>query len=83
MVSEGYTLDDINQGIWTEFEQYFEDIAFDGSTAYMSYHKAIEMVFRVPGVLDIVDLLLNGQKDTVPIAYEEFCKLQEVVFSAN
>lgn len=54
LLQAGYMIEDITPAIRAEFDAYFEEIAFDGVTEYLSYHKAIEMVFRVPGIADIV-----------------------------
>lgn len=82
-LATGYIIEDIVQGVRTELNTYFEQIAFDRVTEYVSYHKVIEMIFRVPGVADIVELRLNGGTGTIPIGHDEFCVLQGVSLSAD
>lgn len=83
ILKPGYLLEDIVPGIRQEFEDYFLSIAFDRETTYFSYHKAIEMIFRVAGVSDIKELFINRDIKTVSIGSDEFCQLLEVNFRAN
>ncbi len=78
----GYLVEDVAAEIAAEFSAYFEQIAFDGVTEILSYHKAIELAFRAAGVLDIEELLINGAAASVVIGPDAFCWLEGVDFSA-
>lgn len=83
VLAAGYIIEEVIPAINAEFDKYFSTIAFDRVTEYISYNKAIQMIFSVPGVQDISEMLLNGGTENLPIEFSQFCHLQEVNFRAD
>lgn len=77
VLAGGFEASSVKESIKSLILDYLKDIAFD-DTKSLSYYKVGELIFKAPGVNDIAGYTLNGGKESLSIALQEFFKLGEV-----
>ena len=76
----GYNPDEVRAQIASVIQSYCTEIAFDLTT--LSYHKLGDLMFGVPGIMDISAYTLNGKTASLTLTAEQFARLREVTLNA-
>ena len=77
----GRNPDEVRAQIAAAIQSYCTEIAFALTT--LSYHKLGDLMFDVPGVVDISAYTLNGKTASITLTAEQFARLKEVVLDAS
>ncbi|MDO4773000.1 MAG: baseplate J/gp47 family protein [Bacillota bacterium] len=81
-LQSGYHSSSIQEKLQEKMNEYIREIAFDVAEP-LSFYKVGEILFKVPGVQDIVDYTVNGGKESLTQAQNEFFKLGEVLVNVS
>lgn len=76
----GYNPEEVRAQIASVIQSYCTEIAFDLTT--LSYHKLGDLMFGVPGIVDISAYTLNGKTASLTLTAEQFARLREVALNA-
>lgn len=76
----GYNPEEVRAQISSVIQSYCTEIAFDLTT--LSYHKLGDLMFGVPGIVDISAYTLNGKTASLTLTAEQFASLREVALNA-
>ena len=76
----GYNPTEVRAQIASVIQSYCTEIAFDLTT--LSYHKLGDLMFGVPGIVDISAYTLNGKTASLTLTAEQFARLREVALNA-
>lgn len=79
----GYTMETIKRQIQTDIQSYLLEIAFQSSAMVLNYYRISNIISDVEGVLDLIDLTINGGKDSITADYNKFFDLGDVVVSVK
>lgn len=80
-LAAGYDPTEVQSQIAATVQAYCTQIAFDLTT--LSYHKVGDLMFGVPGIVDILAYTINGKTESVTLTTEQFARLEEVVLDAS
>jgi uncharacterized phage protein gp47/JayE len=58
--------------------ELFKSVAYDGITTYLSYYRIGEMLFAVPGIMDVSEYTINGDKSSITLGAENIFVVGEV-----
>lgn len=78
----GFSTADIQAHISTILHSYCAELAISGY-GILSYHKVGDLIFSINGIADLLDFTLNGKRETLRTAAEEFFLMKEVILHAD
>lgn len=77
-ISAGYQSETVQASVAELLAEYLTGIAFRDNAA-LSYYKVGELMFHADGVEDVSDYTVNGNKESLTAAVDEFFQLREVM----
>lgn len=80
---DGYVWEDVKQDITDSLNQYFNEIAFEDDTQYVSYARIGGVILNVEGIEDYSNLLVNGGTVNVQIGEIEKAAIRNIVNNGN
>lgn len=76
--SENYTFEEITAAVTNQITNYFKEIAFSETIDSVSYAKISALILNVDGVLDLLDLRINGMIGNIALTTQEVPVLSSV-----
>lgn len=80
-LSNGFELNNVIDQFKTAFQQYLATKQF-GSSRSLAYFKVSDLLYDIPGVLDVDSYTLNGATVSVNAKSDEYFEIAEVSFHA-
>jgi len=78
-IKDGYSVESVNQIIEKDVASYFTEIAFQRGMATLNYHKVSNVISSVEGVLELDNLEINGEKESITAVYDKYFMLKELI----
>ena len=73
VLAEGVSLTDVREGFLMRLGEYMESFPFIyKKTAILSYMKIADLLIRTEGVVDVTELSLNGQSESITLEEIQF-----------
>ena len=79
----GYTEETVKSQIQTDVQAHFLEIAFQSGVISLNFFKVSNIISAVSGVSEVVDLTINGKKDSITADYNKFFSLKGVIISVT
>lgn len=81
--ASGYTAETIKSRIREDIQEHFLEIAFLSGTITLNFYKISNIISDVDGVAGLMDMTINGQKDSITADYNRFFSLKGVTVSVT
>ncbi len=81
--ASGYTEETIKSRIRADIQEHFLEIAFLSGTITLNFYKISNIISNVEGVAGLMDMTINGQKDSIVADYNRFFSLKGVTVSVT
>lgn len=81
--ASGYTAETIKSRIREDIQEHFLEIAFLSGTITLNFYKISNIINDVEGVAGLLDVTINGQKDSITADYNRFFSLKGVAVSVT
>ncbi len=81
--ASGYTEETIKSRIRADIQDHFLEIAFLSGTITLNFYKISNIISDVEGVAGLMDMTINGQKDSIAADYNRFFSLKGVTVSVT
>lgn len=81
--ASGYTVETIKSRIRADIQEHFLEIAFLSGTITLNFYKISNIISDVEGVAGLLDVTINGQKDSITADYNRFFSLKGVAVSVT
>lgn len=81
--ASGYTEETIKSRIRADIQEHFLEIAFLSGTITLNFYKISNIISDVDGVAGLMDMTINGQKDSITADYNRFFSLKGVTVSVT
>ena len=79
----GYTEETVKSQIQADVQAHFLEIAFQSGVISLNFFKVSNIISAVNGVSEVVDLTINGKKDSITADYNKFFSLKGVIISVT
>ena len=79
----GYTEETVKSQIRADVQAHFLEIAFQSGVISLNFFKVSNIISAVSGVSEVVDLTINGKKDSITADYNKFFSLKGVIISVT
>lgn len=81
--ASGYTEETVKSQIKADIQAHFLEIAFQSGTIILNFYKVSNIISAVEGVEELMDMTINGQKDSITADYDRFFSLKGVIISVT
>lgn len=79
----GYTEETIKSRIAADIQAHFLEVAFQSGVLILNFYKVSNIISAVDGVAELMDMTINGQKDSITADYNKFFSLKGVIVNVT
>lgn len=79
----GYSMETIETQMRNAIEKYFLEIAFQNEIMSLNYFKISNIISEVEGIKELIDLTINGQKESITADYDKYFSFEELRVNAT
>lgn len=77
----GYTSETVKAKISSGLQEYFLGIAFQSDVISLNYYKIGNIINSTGGVKEVIELNVNGKKESVSADYNKYFSLEEMIIN--
>lgn len=79
----GHTDDTIKAAIRSKIQEHILMIAFESGAITLNFYRISNIIGSVDGVADLVELTINGDKESITADYDNFFSLKELIINVT
>ena len=82
-LKSGHSEETVKRKIKENIQEYLVEIAFQRNQMVLNYYRISNILGDADGVDELVELTVNGDKDSIPADYNKYFELKEVIVSVT